>query len=393
MIESSELTAPSADKRPLCVGTLQIVLIATSFPKDMADWRGLFIRHVTDALNRRPDIRLSLWAPAGETDAPVHSLTSAADADMLASLMQEGGIAHLLRTRRARGGFFALRLLAAMFRAYRRAAPVDVYHINWLQNALPLPRDGVPALVTVLGSDMALLKLPFVKYLLRRSMRGRRVVICPNAGWPVAELTTLFGDIASVRYVPLGIDAGWFAVKRQRDLPVSKDWLVVSRVTSAKLGTLLEWCEPHFTDGQRTLHLVGPMQEQIALPAWVQFHGPADPDTIRNRWFPSIAGLITLSRHAEGRPQVMLEAMASGVPIIASAIAAHEELMRESGGGIICDSAQVLGAALEQLESSASNRSVGEQGRRWVSAHIGTWDDCARRYLDLYHGLLQTDAK
>ncbi len=46
-----------------------VVMVSTSYPADLADWRGLFIRHLTDALARRADISLRLWCPPGELPA------------------------------------------------------------------------------------------------------------------------------------------------------------------------------------------------------------------------------------------------------------------------------------------------------------------------------------
>src|SRR3546814_3694855 len=72
-------------------------------------------------------------------------------------------------------------LLRHLRAGYRRHPDVDLYHINWLQTALPLPDDGKPVLVTVLGNDLNLLRLPFVRTLLRHVFSRRRVAICPNA--------------------------------------------------------------------------------------------------------------------------------------------------------------------------------------------------------------------
>src|SRR3546814_20018551 len=61
----------------------------------------------------------------------------------------------------------------------------------------------------------------------------------------------------------------------------------------------------------RSLHLYGPMEEEVELPGWVHYHGPASPRLLADEVFPAARGLITLSQHAEGRPQVLLEAMAA----------------------------------------------------------------------------------
>lgn len=383
------MNAPAASPPPPAapprVG--DVLMVSTSYPVDLQDWRGLFMRHLADALGRHPDVALRMWSPRGEAGPGVRFEVDDAEGRWLADLMQAGGIAHLMRNERVRGFGAIMHLLRALRGVYRRNGDVDVLHVNWLQNALPLPRGAQPLLVTVLGTDMQLLKLPGMRALLRNTFRARPVAICPNADWMLPELERAFGDIAEVRFVPFGIDPRWYALERRFDQETPPKWLCVSRLTRGKLGTLFDWTAPYFAQGRGELHLFGPMQERVELPSWVHWHGPASPDTLRETWFPRAHGLITLSQHAEGRPQVMLEALASGLPIIASRLPAHDDLLGDGHGGVLCgDAAQAL-AALSDLEDPARNRALGERGRAHMQATIGTWDDCADRYVSLYRRL------
>ena len=364
----------------------EVLMISTSFPLDMQDWRGVFIRHLTDAFARRPDLQLQLWMPPGEHHPDARPSLHGNDQAWLRQLMDDGGIAHLLRSRTALGLTKAASLLRRLRRAYRRSN-ADLYHINWLQSALPLPNDKRPALITVLGSDMTLLRIPGMRHMIRGVLRQRNAALCPNAGWMVDPLTRDFGDVARIAPVPFGIDAGWYAMERIPFTDRPPAWLVVSRLTRNKLGTLFDWCEPHFRDGKRELHLLGPMQEHVTLPDWARHHGPVSAEDLRQDWFPRAHGLVTLSQHAEGRPQVMLEAMAAGLPIIASRLPAHEDLLRHRETGWLCGHATDIGTALEALEDPDTNTSTGLRARQWVDREVGTWDDCAARYVKLYEDL------
>lgn len=366
----------------------RVLFTATSYPASDSDWKGVFIRHIVEALARRGDLQLSAWLPPGQLPANVQRITTPADDAFLQTLMDGGGIAHLLRRQRVRGVRAAAGLLWRQRRAFART-PTDIFHINWLQNALALPRGDQAALVTVLGTDMQLLRLPGVRFALRRALRGRPVAICPNAEWMIPALEAAFGDLAIVRCVPFGIDARWYTVDRRIDDQSTPKWLCVSRLTRSKLGPLFEWTEPAFAQGRAELHLFGPMQEQVELPAWVHWHGPASPEDLCENWFPGAHGLITLSRHAEGRPQVMLEALASGLPIVASHLPAHDDLLADGEGGILCDTAPATLATIEMLSDAGRNRALGQRGRARMRAGIGTWDDCASRFVTLYQYLLE----
>lgn len=371
--------------------TIRTLMVSTSYPSGESDWKGLFIRRLAEALCRHASIELRLWNPPGPVPEGAILDATPTEADWLAHLMSAGGIAHLLRSRSADSLTAPARLLLFLRKVYARNSDVDVYHVNWLQNAIALPNNGRPALLTVLGTDLQLLRLPLVKALIRRALRHRAAAICPNADWMVPTLESMFGDIATVRHVPFGIDPRWYAVERRLASGLPPRWLVVSRLTRAKLGPLFDYCGPLFEKGGRELHLFGPMQDQIALPGWVHYHGAATPDQLCRDWFPTAHGMITLSRHAEGRPQVMLEAMAAGLPIVASRLQAHEDLLLHRDTGWLCEDEAGLLEGLSMLEDNDRNLAMGLRSRAWAAGEIGTWDDCALRYVDLYRSLAGRD--
>lgn len=367
---------------------VRILLLSTSYPHDASDWRGVFIRHLVGALVRMPNIQLSVWAPPGELPRAATAVTTSQESAWLARLMAAGGISHLMRSGGIPTKLAPIKLLGMLGAIYRRHSEVDIYHVNWLQCALPLPDNGKPVLITVLGNDLKLLRLPMMRWFLRRVMRSRKVAICPNAEWMHAPLLAAFGDIAKVVPVSFGIDPSWYAIKRKHEEEQPRCWLAVTRLTADKLGSLFDWSEQLFREGSRELHLFGPMQEGLDVPEWVHYHGPATPEQLANEWFPKACGLITLSRHAEGRPQVMLEAMAAGLPIIASSMPAHATIVFDGETGRLCDSIENYRTALPELEDAITNRRMGEAAKGWAVREIGTWDDCANRYAQIYRELI-----
>ena len=80
----------------------------------------------------------------------------------------------------------------------------------------------------------------------------------------------------------------------------------------------------------------------------------------------------------------MLEAMAAGLPILASRLPAHENIVFDGKTGWICDSQEQFASKLNQLESIEDNVRLGKAARTWAAREIGTWDDCAARYNTIY---------
>jgi hypothetical protein len=261
-------------------------------------------------------------------------------------------------------------------------------HVNWLQNALPLWGTTTPALITVLGSDFGLLRQPGMKMLLRSVLRQRRAILAPNADWMRPVLEQAFGDLAEIRPIPFGVDDPWFEIVRHPPVDKTHRWLAITRLTRNKIGDLFNWGDGLFGEA-RQLHLFGPMQEQVELPSWVQYHGPTYPEDLRQQWFPKACGLITLSRHDEGRPQVMLEAMAASLPVLASNLPAHRDMVQHRQTGWLAATRAELRQGLDWLEDPMHNQESGQAARRWVKDSVGNWDDCAGRYVAAYQDLLK----
>ncbi len=302
-------------------------------------------------------------------------------------MLKTGGIAHIIRTKGIFGAVTIFRLMKSLRYVYTRESNVDMVHVYWLQNCLPLWGKKTPAVISVLGSDYGMLKLPSMRLILRSVLRQRNAIIAPNAEWMVPALDKSFGDIAEIRPIPFGVDERWFTLQENVSKNNKSHWITVTRITHNKIGDLFKWGKGIFGE-DHMLHLFGPMQETLSIPEWVVYHGPVSPDELWSKWFPLCSGLITLSRHDEGRPQVMLEAMAAGLPVIASDIPAHLDIIKHGESGWIVSTPQDLKDAISFFNTREAVSRTGESARSWVLKNIGTWDDCAERYITAYQDLL-----
>lgn len=367
---------------------MRLLFTSTSYPANPGDWQGLFIQRMLEGLSRREGLAIDAWCPPGALPEGVASALRGDDEAWFRRLASRGGIAHQLRKRPVQGLATSIQLVRRIRRACRGSEP-DLFHVNWLQCALGLPANRTPALVTALGTDMQVLRLPLVRRLLAGRFAQRKVVLCPNADWMVPVLERSFGPDVPVRCVPFGIDSMWYQTPRLVHAAQAHRWLCVTRLTAGKLGPLFEWAEGLFRTPGRELQLIGPHQDgTIRIPDWVTYHGTASPEQLRIEWFPRATGLLSLSSHPEGRPQVMLEAMAAGLPVLASQNPAHVDLVSHRGTGWICNEIAGFEAGLSFIEDPGNNRSMGDRAREEARRRFGDWDDCAARYAVLYDELL-----
>ncbi|MCA1961093.1 MAG: glycosyltransferase family 4 protein [Desulfomonile sp.] len=94
---------------------------------------------------------------------------------------------------------------------------------------------------------------------------------------------------------------------------------------------------------------------------------------------------FVLPSRDEGMPNVVLEAMASGLPVVATRVAGTEELVCDGKTGLIVppEDHQALAAALRRTITDGTARTaMGAAGRRLVEARY-TWRRVAEEYLAL----------
>jgi glycosyltransferase involved in cell wall biosynthesis len=94
------------------------------------------------------------------------------------------------------------------------------------------------------------------------------------------------------------------------------------------------------------------------------------------------------SRH-EGMPNAVLEAMASGLPVIASRISGNEELVVHEETGLLVESENIdsLGTALKTLmKHPARGQQMGAAARLRVEEFFG-WENTARQYASLLESI------
>jgi glycosyltransferase involved in cell wall biosynthesis len=99
----------------------------------------------------------------------------------------------------------------------------------------------------------------------------------------------------------------------------------------------------------------------------VEFHGPADDLAP----FYQASDVLLLTSDHEGTPNVILEAMASGIPVVATRVGGVEEVVEDGVTGLLADADQP-GQLVESLRRLAADRALrremGLRGRARVES-------------------------
>lgn len=205
---------------------------------------------------------------------------------------------------------------------------------------------------------------------------------------------------SKIEVVNSGVDLKKFMPER-KDKESKKIFLFVGRLVSVKgLDCLLKAIkilkDKNKTDFELWLVGEGSKEQELKLftdannLANVKFLGKITPDKIQDIY--GAADFFVLPSMSEGHPLVLLEAMASGLPVIASDITNLKELVSESAGGFVFNTgdpeslAGVFNHALNMKDNDYSLFS--ENTRKYVEEHF-SWEKTSDRIASIEHTVLK----
>lgn len=310
-----------------------------------------------------------------------------------------------------RGPLFGISFVASTIRALRRLRPTyDLIHTHqglWESISSGLARDwleGAPVLVQPASSgyfgeaqEMARTKgFP----LLRRFALRNRYVAAISAeierewvalGIPAARIVRMASGVDASRFRP-----GAASEAVEAAMPARPRAVFTGRLHPQKnLDVLLDiWPEVYHRAGA-SLVLVGtgPEAERLAKraraenpPGAIQFTGAvADPAE-----YLRAADLFVLPSVAEGMSNALLEAMASGLPCLASAIGGNDDLIESGNTGLLLpphDREAWTEEVVNLLAQPDRAQRMGQEARRRIEEQYAL-PVVVDRYLALYRELL-----
>lgn len=203
-----------------------------------------------------------------------------------------------------------------------------------------------------------------------------------------------------LRVVHCGIDVGAFEPPEGAAADGPGEILTVGRVVPVKGQSLLVEALPELArrgvDARLTIVGDGPqlpelreLARRLGVEERVSFAGAVGQDEIRRHY--ERADVFALPSFAEGLPVVLIEAMATGLPVVASRITGVPELVEEgvSGELVIPGRADELADALERVLSAPAERraEMGRAGRERVVAEFDI-ERTARELMDVFSELV-----
>lgn len=200
--------------------------------------------------------------------------------------------------------------------------------------------------------------------------------------------------------IPDGLDLASFESGQRKVNPKTVRCLAIGRLIPRKgfqfliraLPQILDKVSHNFKieiigDGPYQEELIG-LAENLGVTFYVHFTGTVPYSELPQKYRE--ADIFILPSLAEGMPLVVLEAMGTGLPIIASRVQGIDELVAEGINGALFDAGDVDGLAscLVQLINAGEKRvEMGKASTEKVIPY--DWKNIADTYLALYEDILK----
>jgi len=378
--------------KPVETASLRICVITAAYPAPSEPTRAIFIENLCRELARlrssagEPRFELSVVAPRMGGSDPIREVRQGISLRRFRyptggkRLKEHARIPYL-----SLGIYLASGLRAALSEVRRRGA--GAIHCHWvlpagLIGALVSRMTGVPLVLHAHGSDIhryarrSRVSRRLVAWILRRA--SRMLAVSADLGRILEEEFGVPGD--RIRILPMGIDGAVFPHEGSRREARDALGLEDSRAALLSVGDLeegkgilaLSRALVRLESFPGRLYLAGDGPDRPALeelsrqaPDRLLLLGRLSPAELA-RWYRA-ADLLLLYSRGEGAPVSVMEAMASGLPVVSTAVGGVPELVHPGQGGWLVEPGappgeflDVVKKALEEVEDVRA--ALGREG-------------------------------
>ncbi len=390
---------------------IKVLLLTTSFPLRQGDKSGIFIWQMIRYLP--PHVNITVLTPtAPDIEAHMHHnenfrlhCFSYAPRRWQVLAHQPGGIPFILKHDK-RLLFLLPLLLGSMFwNCFRLARDHDLIHANWSINGLIAGCVGMilkkPVITTLRGSDMQRAQSGKVDYfLLKLCVRVSNKVTAVSETIKNILIEQFPGHRDKIVTISNGIGQQFLEVERKNQEHSPVIFTTAGSLTPQKgMHIILQAMGIIKNKFDVKLNLLGDgpdmdtlrsLARELGIHEKVSFFGDVPHSQMPS--YLEAGHVFILASFSEGRPNVILEAMATGMPIIASDIAGVKELISDSETGLLFKTgdAQDLASQMEHVVHDIDlQKKIGQAAKRYILDNKLLMSRTAAQYQKLYEDCIR----
>ncbi|MGH8609882.1 MAG: glycosyltransferase family 4 protein, partial [Gammaproteobacteria bacterium] len=382
--------------------------MTTSFPISAGSSSGIFVARLVESLSKHIDI--TVLTPASDRPHDVafsHNLKvfpfAYAPRAWRRLAHQPGGIPEALKERPWYFFLVPSFCLSMFFGCLRQAKGSDLINANWAITGciagLAGKLLGKPVVTTLRGSDYNRAKTSWLEHrILGFCLRFNQRIVTVNIAMAKGLQRQFPRWSQKITVIENGVADAFLSlplVKSKQAGEVPLELLTIGSLTRNKdIATVIRAISQVRDVVKVRLTVIGDgpekdrlhsMVQEYELAGLVHFVGGVLPERIPS--FLANTDVLLVASRSEGRPNVVIEAMAAGRAVVGTRINGVTELIEQGKNGLLFDSgnSRELADCIRKLFMQPELiKEFGDAGRELVKRMNLTWEAAASKYLDLY---------
>ena len=378
---------------------MHIITITTSFPATHKSYP-VFILKTLNGINAEHDIIVPkdncLQYDNLFKNGRVHWVRYAPRKwSLITSSMGGGGIPVNIKNHPWLILLYPQMMLALLFKTLQLTRKDSIIHAHWLPNGLIAvfikKIKNVPLVITIRGADQKFLRAPLLRIITRWILSNADAITTVSKTF-ADEISNKFGASDKIYFIPNGVDIPESVQKVDRN--ILKLLFVGSLIPRKGVHILIDAMARLKTKRNILLNIIGEGPEKENLTRQVNeneqngkihFLGNLAPEDVQKYMLER--DCLILPSYMEGTPNVVKEAMACGLPVIATNVGGIPELVTHGEQGLLFEPGDVetlvkhINYILENPEKASE---MGRKGRQFIIEKGFTWKNTAKQYTEIY---------
>ncbi|MBC8284626.1 MAG: glycosyltransferase [Nitrospinae bacterium] len=393
-------------------GQIKISFLSTSFPRFDGDFSGNFVFHFAQELSHQ-GASLEIIAPDDPASRPIsENFNIVRFPYFFPRSWQKLAYGAGITSQKSVWVWLQLPFFLTNFflNALKSARKSQLIHAFWSASGIIAltvrcfkPR---PVIITLWGSDKRIAEIPILSKLILFILVTADAIVCEENSLK-SFLVSRGLDPEKIYLIKNGIDKNLFQPRdstvTKRNLGLKENQQIILSIGSlnkTKNHSLLidAFDEIAESNPSWNLFIIGEGEERANLESQIQrsenvqkikLLGLKKHDSI-SQWL-NAADIFVLPSKSEGTPNALLEAMASGLPVVASRVGGVPELIKNKIEGMLFDpnSKDDLKEKLNALVHDKDLRnSLGMHATEKINSEFGSWKQQTDKLLSIYNRLL-----
>ncbi|WLQ14631.1 glycosyltransferase [Hahella aquimaris] len=377
---------------------MRVTIVTTSYPLSSTSVSGIFLKNLVDRLDELLDCYVVCPADKNECDITKVAQVRYAPSKFRFLFHSSGGLPSAISRHKVLGPLLLVSfIMGTFFSCMRAARTTDVYFANWalmgVVTGMVAKLLGKPLVTTIRGSDTSGGRLN--NSILKLCFKCSDAIVFVSQGLKLRYDKEYPEYCNKFHFIPNGVSTFDGIPEKKKEMQIITVGSLIPRkdikvqLEAAKLlleeGLGFKWL---IVGGGEQLESIRSFISRNSMEDHVELLGELPHHEVLRLY--SESQIFVLSSLLEGRPNVVVEAMAAGLCVISTDILAVKDVITDGDNGLLfpCGDAVMLKKLVYRVALDQERRElIADKAEKWVVEENLTWRSAAEKYNLLFRAV------